>query len=138
MAQLRDDCFAFARPLLAVAEAERLIAERIVPVAERETVALREAAGRVLAADVVAPFDLPPFDNSAVDGYAVRAEDLDGERETRLPIAGRAVELPRRHENPPRSQLFDGHPAVLVTRRPQVQTARDVFDAHSRRFEGRP
>jgi len=91
MAQLSDDCFAFAGSLLAVAEAERLIAERIVPVSECETVALREAGGRVLAADILAPVDVPPFDNSAVDGYAVRAEDLDGERETRLPIAGRAA-----------------------------------------------
>jgi molybdopterin molybdotransferase len=39
-------------------------------------VAVTEALGRVLARDVVAPFDVPPADNSAVDGYAVRAADL--------------------------------------------------------------
>ncbi len=38
--------------------------------------AFGEAAGRVLATDVVAPEDVPPFDNSAVDGYAVRAADM--------------------------------------------------------------
>jgi molybdopterin molybdotransferase len=43
----------------------------------------------VLAADVVAPIDLPPFDNSAVDGYAVRHADLDAAADTRLKIAGR-------------------------------------------------
>lgn len=37
---------------------------------------LREAAGLALADDITAPFDLPPFDNSAMDGYAVRAEDI--------------------------------------------------------------
>ena len=91
MAQLSDDCFAFNGPLLPVAEAERLIAERIVPVTGREIVTLANAAGRVLADDVVAPVNLPPFDNSAVDGFAVRAADLDGERECRLTIADRVA-----------------------------------------------
>ena len=91
MAQLRDDCFAFAGPLMPVADAEWLIAERVAPVDGREIVPLRAADGRVLANDVVAPLDLPPFDNSAVDGYAVRAGDLAGEGETRLTIIDRAA-----------------------------------------------
>jgi molybdopterin molybdotransferase len=41
-----------------------------------ETVPLREALGRILAAPVVSPVDLPPFDNSAMDGYALVARDL--------------------------------------------------------------
>jgi molybdopterin molybdotransferase len=45
----------------------------------------------VLAADVVAPIDLPPFDNSAVDGYAVRHADLAQERDTRLAVSGRLM-----------------------------------------------
>jgi molybdopterin molybdotransferase len=91
MAQLSDDCFAFNGPLLPIAEAERLIGERVAPVEGRETAALREAVGRVLAADVVAPVDLPPFDNSAVDGYAVRAGDLHAERDSRLAIVDRVA-----------------------------------------------
>jgi len=71
MAQLTDDCFAFDGPLLPVDEAERIIRERVGPVVEIETVTLNAAGGRVIAADVAAPIDLPPFDNSAVDGYAV-------------------------------------------------------------------
>ena len=74
MAQLTDDCFAFGGPLLAIDNVERLIAERVTPVAETEQVALAEADGRVLTADMIAPIDLPPFDNSAVDGFAVRHE----------------------------------------------------------------
>ena len=89
MAQLTDDCFAFSGPLLPVADMERLIAERIAPVSETETVALTQARGRVLAAGIAAPLDLPPFDNSAVDGYAVRHADLDPSAETRLKISGR-------------------------------------------------
>ncbi len=91
MAQLRDDCFAFDGPLLPVAEAERLIAERVAPVDGAETVPLRQALGRVLAHDVVAPVNVPPFDNSAVDGYAVRGDDLDAAAEKRLTIVDRVA-----------------------------------------------
>jgi molybdopterin molybdotransferase len=89
MAQLTDDCFAFSGPLLPVAEAEKLIGARVTPVASHQTVPLRAALGRVLAADVVAPVNLPPFDNSAVDGYAVRGDDIDAAREQRLVIVDR-------------------------------------------------
>ena len=91
MAQLTDDCFAFSGPLLPVEEAERLIRERVTPVAEIETVPLNAARGRVVAHDIVAPIDLPPFDNSAVDGYAVRHADLDLADETRLTIVERVT-----------------------------------------------
>jgi len=91
MAQLSDDCFAFGGPLLAVEEVERLLAERIAPVAETERVALREAAGRVLAADVIANVDLPPFDNSAVDGFAVGHASLAATGETRLAVVDRVA-----------------------------------------------
>jgi putative molybdopterin biosynthesis protein len=43
-----------------------------------ETVALAQSLGRVLAADIVAPIDVPPFDRSGVDGFAVRAADTAG------------------------------------------------------------
>src|SRR5512134_3206034 len=88
MAQLSDDCFAFSGPLMPVDEVERLIAERVLPVREVEAVGLGRAVGRVLAADVVAPLSLPPFDNSAVDGYAVRHADLSA-GDTRLMVTDR-------------------------------------------------
>jgi molybdopterin molybdotransferase len=91
MAQLSDDCFAFNGPLLPVADAERLIIERVAPVNGFETVTLREAIGRVLAENVIAPVNVPPFDNSAVDGYAVRAANLDANGETRLTIVDRVA-----------------------------------------------
>ena len=59
------------------------------PVAEAETVDLLAANGRVLAADVEATRDLPPFDASAMDGYAVSLDDLRGLGPWRLPITGR-------------------------------------------------
>src|SRR5260221_6717894 len=91
MAQLTDDCFAFSGPLLPVEEVERIIRERVTPVAEIETVPLHAASGRVIAREVVAPIDLPPFDNSAVDGYAVRHADLDANAETRLAVVERVT-----------------------------------------------
>ncbi|MEO8538897.1 MAG: gephyrin-like molybdotransferase Glp [bacterium] len=43
-----------------------------------ERIPLLDAAGQVLAEDVIAPFDIPPLDNTGMDGYAVRAADTDG------------------------------------------------------------
>ena len=56
-------------------DAQRLVLEACPPLAP-VTVAAAEALGRVLAADIVAAEDVPPFANSAVDGYAVRAADV--------------------------------------------------------------
>lgn len=91
MAQLSDDCFAHGGKLMSVDDALALLAERVACVAEVETAALSEALDRVLAEDLVAVRNVPPHDNSAVDGYAVYFDDLDPERETRLGIAGRAA-----------------------------------------------
>ena len=75
--------------VLTIEQAAERAAERVAAVAGIETVALAAADGRVLAQDVVAPLDLPPFANSAVDGYAVRFADLAASGETRLPVSGR-------------------------------------------------
>jgi molybdopterin molybdotransferase len=58
-------------------------------VSETEYVPLIEATGRVLARDVLAPIDLPPFDNSAMDGYAVRLADFTGDGPWNLSVDGR-------------------------------------------------
>ncbi|MFQ5783326.1 MAG: gephyrin-like molybdotransferase Glp [Alphaproteobacteria bacterium] len=89
MPQLSDDCFAHGGPLMTTAEALERIAALAVTVTEAETAPLRRASGRILAEDVVAPFDVPPHDNAAVDGYAVFFDDLDPDGETRLPVTGR-------------------------------------------------
>jgi molybdopterin molybdotransferase len=89
MAQLTDDCFAFGGPMMSVDEAVTLIAARVGTVAGTEAVALRDADGRILAADIVATLPLPPFTNSAVDGYAVRGADLPTATERALPVVER-------------------------------------------------
>ena len=89
MAQLSDDCFAFGGPMMSVDEAVGLIAARVNKVEETETVALGEADGRILAHDIAAPLPLPPFTNSAVDGYAVASRDLPKTEAEAFPVLGR-------------------------------------------------
>jgi molybdenum cofactor synthesis domain-containing protein len=78
---------------IALDDARRLIREAIAPLVRHETIALDAADGRVLADDVVAPMDQPPFERSAMDGYAVRAADVAGATRvapTVLRLIGRA------------------------------------------------
>ena len=91
MAQLSDDCFAFSGDLMTTQEALDLIHARVEPVTESEPVRLREAVGRILAEDVVAALDVPPHDNSAVDGYAFTYDALGDGAESRLRMTGRAT-----------------------------------------------
>jgi len=91
MAQLKDDCFAFGGELTAVADALADLEARLEAVVQPETVPMRQALGRVLAEDIVSPRDVPPHDNSAVDGYAVFFDDLNDGAETRLPVTGRVA-----------------------------------------------
>lgn len=62
--------------LLPVSTALSRLLERTQPIEDREDVGLHEAAGRVLAADIAARLTQPPFDASAMDGYAVRGADV--------------------------------------------------------------
>ncbi|MBP2298410.1 molybdopterin molybdotransferase MoeA [Azospirillum picis] len=91
MVQLDNDCFAFGGPMMAVGPALALLAGRVGPVTATETVALGAALGRVLATDLVAPFNVPPHDNAAVDGYAVFHEDLAADGPTVLPVTARVA-----------------------------------------------
>jgi molybdopterin molybdotransferase len=62
----------------------------VTPVTDRETVVLKAALGRVLAADVVSPIDVPAHDNSAMDGYAFHGDLLQSGEALELEIAGTA------------------------------------------------
>jgi molybdopterin molybdotransferase len=130
MAQLSNDCFAFGGPLMSVGEAQALILERLQPVVGTERVPLVAADGRVLAEDIVAPVDLPPFDNSAVDGYAVRFADLAPEGETVLPVSGRVAAGATPGEAPPR------HAVRIFTGAPMPAGLDTVFMQEDVRLEG--
>ncbi len=78
------------RSFLAVDAARAAILGALAPISGRERVAVRAALGRVLAEDVIAPCNVPAHDNSAMDGYAVRAADLRAEGESALAVVGTA------------------------------------------------
>lgn len=79
-----------ANPSLSAAEAcQRMLAE-ITPIAGHEFVPVRSALGRILAADIIAPHDVPAHDNSAMDGYAICFASLAADGETRLNVVGTA------------------------------------------------
>ncbi|WP_051270715.1 gephyrin-like molybdotransferase Glp [Pseudomonas vranovensis] len=87
--------------LLALAEA--------APIVEVEQLALAEAEGRVLARELVAGLDLPPWPNSAMDGYALRLADWQGEP---LPVSQRifAGHAPQPLEPGTCARIFTGAP----------------------------
>ncbi len=97
--------------MLSVTEAQQAILANIRRL-EPETVSLLEALDRMLAEEVIADTALPPFDNSAMDGYAVRATDLIGasrEQPVRLPVV---ADVPAGH---PADLLLDAGTAARIT-----------------------
>jgi molybdopterin molybdotransferase len=85
------------RPGLLDLEAALKIALGVVqPLERRETVALRGCTGRVTAASVLSAIPLPPFDQSAVDGYGLHADDVAAGRTGPFPLVGRLVAGARR------------------------------------------
>jgi molybdopterin molybdotransferase len=73
-----------------VAKAREVIARFLSPVTATERLNVRAALGRVLAEDVISPLNVPAHDNSAMDGYAVRFADLEGDGDVVLKVAGTA------------------------------------------------
>jgi molybdopterin molybdotransferase len=102
----------YASPgLRSVEEAQSCLLAQASPLAETEEVALDQALGRVLAAPIVSTIDVPPWDNSAMDGYALRLADLQGERRRlrvaqRIPAGGWGREL----EPDTAARIFTGAP----------------------------
>ncbi len=75
---------------LPVAKAQQIVGRLVEPVVGTERIFVRNALGRVLAADVISPIDVPAHNNSAMDGYGVRAADLAAGSETALQVIGTA------------------------------------------------
>jgi len=74
--------------LISLEEAQHMMLQPLQPVSGTEQVSLANAAGRITAEAVVSPLDVPSFDNSAMDGYAVRLSDLRAGAP--LAVAGKA------------------------------------------------
>ncbi|ECF2138840.1 molybdopterin molybdotransferase MoeA, partial [Salmonella enterica subsp. enterica serovar Adelaide] len=78
----------FSAGLMPLETALTQMLSRITPLTAVETLPLVNCFGRILATDIVSPLDVPGFDNSAMDGYAVRMADLSADKP--LPVAGKA------------------------------------------------
>lgn len=99
-----------ADALMPVEEAGARAAALVAPVAGTRSLPLSQADGRVLAEEIRAGLPLPPFANSAVDGYALRFDDLATGAATRLPVLGRtaAGEAPGTLAAPGVLRIFTG------------------------------
>ena len=97
--------------MISVAEAIQMVRQQTAPLAT-ERVRLEEVLSRVLAQDVVADTDLPPFDRAQMDGYAVRAQDVK-EAPVRLRIAGESAAGRGWHH-----QLEEGQAVRIMTGAP--------------------
>ena len=92
---------------------------------EAETVSLPDALDRVLAEDIVSPIDLPPFDNSAMDGYAIHCEDsadASPANPAALPVT---MDIPA--GSAPDGELKPGAAARIMTGAPIPQGASAVI-----------
>jgi molybdopterin molybdotransferase len=131
MAQLSDDCFAFGGPMMSVDEAVGIIAARVTTVQDVETVSLAAADGRILASDISAALPLPPFTNSAVDGYAVRSRDLPPGAEAAFPVTGRIQAGASASE-----AIRPNHAMRIFTGAPMPEGADTVFMQEDVRIDG--
>lgn len=75
---------------MSVENAKKYIRQFLSPIAGQEVVALENALGRVLAADILSPANVPNYDNSAMDGYAFHADGLQENSAHQLNIVGTA------------------------------------------------
>lgn len=100
-----------AKPgLLSVDDALVRLLQAAVPVTGREDVPLVAALGRVLARDILSTVDVPPADNSAMDGYALRLADLQASPMRTLPVSQRiaAGQVPRALQPGTAARIFTG------------------------------
>lgn len=123
------------RPLMPVEQAlERLLAlAEAAPITQTERVSLAEAEGRVLATELVATLDLPPWPNSAMDGYALRLADLQGEP---LPVSQRifAGHAPEPLQPGTCARIFTGAPMPAGADCVEMQENTEVLEDGRVRF----
>ncbi|MDD0976838.1 gephyrin-like molybdotransferase Glp [Pseudomonas fontis] len=113
---------------------ERLLAlAEAAPIRETEQVALADAEGRVLAGNLVATLDLPPWPNSAMDGYALRLADWQGEA---LPVSQRifAGHAPTPLQPGTCARIFTGAPLPAGADCVEMQENAEVLDDGRVRF----
>lgn len=131
-----DPCFSEQTTLLSVDEAIAALLDQANPLTGREQVTVFEASGRVLAEDIKSSINVPGFDNSAMDGYALNASDAALARTEGLEITQRipAGSMGTRLTSKTCARIFTGAPvpedanAVVIQEICRVENNRLFFD----------
>jgi molybdopterin molybdotransferase len=129
-------CDSVSQALVPYEEAlERLLAQAVC-VGETQALLLNDALGRVLAKDIVSQIDVPPADNTSMDGYAIRSADVMDGKQTRLKIDQRitAGETGGEVSAGTAARIFTGAPippgadAVIMQEQVTLEDDEAVFD----------
>src|SRR5262245_23543805 len=112
-------------------EARRLVRQQFVPVVGIEVVPLAAARNRVLATNLVASVDLPPHDNAAMDGFAIRASDMLDSGYPRLRLIGHAAA-----GHPFTGEVGDGQAVRILTGAPMPRGADTVVTQETCGYDG--
>src|SRR5438552_7091742 len=99
---------------ISLEEAHRALGEAVEPISRTERVRLADAAGRVVAREIVSAIDVPPFARSTMDGYAVRSSDVAGASRDR-PASLHIVERIYTGQPPPQTAIAAGTCAEIAT-----------------------
>ena len=89
MTQLFNDCFKHSKKRISLEKAVSILEKRIKCIKKTEKIILDQTLGRILSKDIISKINVPPFNNSAVDGYVFKHSDLNKKSETILKLAGR-------------------------------------------------
>ncbi|ARF49499.1 molybdopterin molybdotransferase MoeA [Pantoea stewartii] len=126
----------FTAGLISLEDAQQKMLAQLTPITESLDVPLTDAAGRITACSVTSPIDVPPFNNSAMDGYAVRLADVQEGQP--LTVAGKAFAgAPFSGDWPAGSVIRimtgapvpDGCDAVVMQEQTHLQSEQIVIDA---------
>ncbi len=123
--------------LIAFEDALNTMLERAVTVSEVDHIALADGLHRILAQDLVSPINVPPASNSAMDGYAIRLQDVNPAGKTRLTVTQRIPAGSYGHaiEAGSAARIFTGAPippqsdAVIIQEQVEVDGDVITFDA---------
>ncbi|NOY66201.1 MAG: molybdopterin molybdotransferase MoeA [Gammaproteobacteria bacterium] len=85
---MKPNCDQMASTLISVTEAKKNILDNVTTIDGQEKLAIRQTLNRILDTDIKSTINVPPYDNSAMDGYAVSSIDLPEKDETELKIIG--------------------------------------------------
>ncbi|KZY68223.1 hypothetical protein A3742_17045 [Oleiphilus sp. HI0071] len=120
--------------LLPLEEALSTLLEKIQTSSQTERVSITEALNRVAAEDITSSLSIPPFDNSAVDGYAFRIADM--EKEGRLPVNMRipAGAAPGKLEPGCAARIFTGAPTPAGADCVVMQESADIDSANEQSY----